>query len=76
MGWADLDNGRLLSAAEASFDLFLTVDTNIRYQQNLQGRKIAVLLIPQDAQLVERHHSEFLAAVNGMQPGEFRTLSW
>jgi hypothetical protein len=35
MGWADLDNGRLLLAAEESFDLFLTVDTNIRYQQNL-----------------------------------------
>jgi hypothetical protein len=76
MGWADLDNGRLLSAAEENFDLFLTVDTNIRYQQNLQGRRIAVLLIPQDANLVERHRSEFLAAVNGMHPGEFRALSW
>jgi hypothetical protein len=75
MGWTDLDNGRPLSVAEKTFDLFLTVDTNIRYQQNLQGRRIAVLVIPQDADLVERHGSEFLAAVNGMQSGEFRALS-
>jgi len=34
-GWADLDNGRLLAAAEAEFDVLITTDQNLRYQQNL-----------------------------------------
>ena len=38
-GWGTLRNGDLLTAAEeAGFDLFLTTDKNIRYQQNLAGR--------------------------------------
>lgn len=43
-GWSELDNGHLLDAAEAAgFDVLLTTDTNIRYQQNLEGRKIAIV---------------------------------
>ena len=39
-GWSELDNGHLLNVAEAAgFDVLLTTDTNIRYQQNLKGRK-------------------------------------
>ena len=40
-GWERLANGALLDAAEAAgFELFVTADKNIRYQQNLTGRKI------------------------------------
>ena len=43
-GWDRLKNGDLLAAAEeAGFDILLTTDKNIRYQQNLSGRKIAML---------------------------------
>ena len=43
-GWDKLRNGDLLTAAEkAGFDLLLTTDKNIRFQQNLAGRKIAVM---------------------------------
>ena len=42
-GWGGLKNGDLLRRAELEFDLFITSDQNIRYQQNLAGRKIAVL---------------------------------
>jgi hypothetical protein len=35
MGWAKLENGDLLNAADASFDVFVTTDQNLRYQQNL-----------------------------------------
>lgn len=45
MGWGDLDDGPLLSAMEGSFDAFVTVDQNLRYQQNLKNRPFAVLVL-------------------------------
>jgi hypothetical protein len=43
-GWDRLRNGELLDAAEAAgFEVLLTTDHNIRYQQNLSGRKIAIV---------------------------------
>ena len=42
-GWSGIKNGDLLLRAEAEFDLFITSDQNIRYQQNLSGRTIAIL---------------------------------
>lgn len=65
-GWDTLSNGDLLSEAEhAGFDVFLTADKNIRYQQNLAGRKIAVVALstPQWP-LVRLHVAEIAAAVN------------
>lgn len=45
-GWDRLSNGALLNAAEeAAFDLLLTTDRRIRYQQNLSGRRIAILVL-------------------------------
>jgi len=45
-GWDTLSNGDLLAEAErAGFDVFLTADKNIQYQQNLAGRRIAVVVL-------------------------------
>ena len=45
-GWDILRNGELLDAAEAAgFDVFVTTDRNLRYQQNLAGRKIAIIVL-------------------------------
>ena len=45
-GWSGLKNGTLLTAAEgAGFELFITADQEISYQQNLTGRKMAVLVL-------------------------------
>ncbi len=45
-GWDRISNGELLTMAEAAgFDLLLTTDKNIRYQQNLKGRKIAIVVL-------------------------------
>jgi predicted nuclease of predicted toxin-antitoxin system len=45
-GWDTFKNGELLTAAEAAgFDVLLTTDKNLRYQQNLAGRKIAVVIL-------------------------------
>lgn len=45
-GWDTFKNGELLAAAEAAgFDVFLTTDRNLQYQQNLAGRKIAIVVL-------------------------------
>ena len=42
IGWHELENGELIQRAEdAGYDVLLSTDKNIRYQQNLSGRKIA-----------------------------------
>jgi hypothetical protein len=46
MGWATLENGDLLKAAETAFDAFITTDQNLRFQQHLTGRRLAVLVLP------------------------------
>ena len=45
-GWSTLQNGELLSAAKtAGFEVFVTTDKNLRYQQNLNNRKIALIVL-------------------------------
>ena len=47
MGWSRLKNGDLLAAAESNgFDVMVTADQNLVYQQNLKDRKIALLVLP------------------------------
>jgi hypothetical protein len=44
-GWSGIKNGKLLTLAEAEFDVFLTVDQNLKYQQNLTAFNIGVILL-------------------------------
>lgn len=44
-GWAGKSNGELLTLAESEFDVFVTIDQNLIHQQNLKGRRLAVLVI-------------------------------
>lgn len=46
MGWTGIKNGALLRRAEGQFDVFLTADKNLRYQQNLADRTLAVIVFP------------------------------
>jgi hypothetical protein len=46
MGWSEIENGLLLSAAELEFDAIITTDQSIRYQQNLTGRRLAIVVLP------------------------------
>jgi len=64
MGWERLSNGELLQAAEnAGFDLLLTTDQGIRYQQNLTGRTIAILVLTGSTKWSRvRLHCERIAA--------------
>ncbi len=45
MGWKSLKNGKLLRQAEKQFDVFMTVDKNIRFQQNLTQLKISLIIL-------------------------------
>jgi hypothetical protein len=45
MGWAGIKNGALLARAEEEFDVFVTVDRNLSFQQNLPKFDIAVLVL-------------------------------
>jgi predicted nuclease of predicted toxin-antitoxin system len=46
LGWTGIKNGELLARAEKQFDVFITTDKNLRYQQNLSGRKLAIIELP------------------------------
>jgi hypothetical protein len=72
-GWDQLRNGELLAAAEqAGFDLFLTTHKNMRYQQNLAGRKIAVLVLGrQQWPQLRPHIQRVVEAVNATKPGSY-----
>jgi hypothetical protein len=45
MGWSGTKNGALLRLAEAQFDVFITADQNIQYQQNLQSSVLGVIVL-------------------------------
>ncbi len=77
-GWSSLSNGRLLNAAEqAGFDVLLTTDTNIRFQQNLAGRQIAIVaLSPNRWTLIRGRLSEVVEAVEAVKPGEIRLVQF
>jgi hypothetical protein len=72
-GWDRLVNGELITAAEAAgFDLLLTTDKNMRYQQNLTGRKIAFVIIGNQQWPILRLYTErVVAAINAAKPGSF-----
>jgi hypothetical protein len=72
-GWDTLKNGDLLTAAEAAgFDVLVTTDKNIRYQQNLTVRTIAIIVLGNAQWPVLRLHvARVVAAVNAATPGGF-----
>jgi len=74
-GWGGIKNGDLLRRAEPEFDLFITSDQNIRYQQNLAGRRIPILEIStNDIRRISAAESLIQSAIAAMKPGEFRRL--
>ena len=72
-GWEELGNGELLKEAEAAgFEVLIATDKNLSYQQNLKGRRIAIVVLGQGRWSLIRHHvAEVVAAVNAATPGSF-----
>ena len=76
-GWATLANGVLLDRAEAAgFDVLLTTDQSIRYQQNMSNRRIAVVvLMNTNWTLIARKTESVRMALEGLEPGEVREVT-
>ena len=72
-GWERLANGDLLNAAEAAgFDILITADKNMRYQQNLAGRKISLIVLGNAQWPKLKHHTSLvLTAVSAAIPGGY-----
>ncbi len=77
-GWDTLKNGELLAVAEADgFDLLLTTDKNMRYQQNLAGRKIAVVVLSRQQWPSLRSHVErVVEAIKTATPGSYTVVDF
>ena len=72
-GFGSKANGELLALAEDSFDVLITIDKNIRYQQNMTGRKIAILILrapSNDISDISPLVPKALAALQSIRPGQ------
>lgn len=74
LGWAVLQNSQLLQAAEeAGYDLLVTADQNLKYQQNLRGRKLAVLVLLSTSWPRIRAHVQAIGQmIETMQVGDYK----
>lgn len=72
-GWSRLSNGDLLAAAEREqFDVMVTADQNIRYQQILPGRRIGLVIVSTSSwQVVRAHGQDIAAALKQVSQGSY-----
>jgi hypothetical protein len=72
-GWSSLQNGELISTAEtAGFAVFVTTDRNLKYQQNLSARRLAiVVLLTTSWPRIKAASAPIVMAVNGALPGGY-----
>jgi hypothetical protein len=71
-GWSGIQNGDLISLIDGRFDVFLTSDQNLRYQQNLRNRRIAIIELP----FIRRRSiplwvERIRSAIHSAQPGDY-----
>jgi predicted nuclease of predicted toxin-antitoxin system len=73
LGWRHITNGELLTLSETEgFEVLITKDANLPYQQNLTGRRIALLILRPEAQSLPALlalASEILRALSALKPG-------
>ena len=76
MGWATIRNGNLLDNAEREgYEVMITADQSMRYQQNLARRRIAILVLLSNRWPdVQLRAEDIRAALEGIQPGELREV--
>lgn len=72
LGWTGIKNGELLRLAETEFEVFITSDKNLRYQQNLSGGTLAVVELPSNqVPVVALLVSKVQQALRVIKAGEF-----
>jgi hypothetical protein len=76
MGWTGLQNGALLRAAEDNgIDVLLTGDQTLAYEQNLTGRRLAVVALSAiRLPIIKEHLPEIIAAIDSATPGSFHAI--
>jgi hypothetical protein len=76
MGWAGLQNGELLQAAEENgVDVLLTGDGTLSYEQNLTGRRLAIVALSAiQLPIIKMHLPKIVAAIDNAQPGSFQMV--
>ena len=77
-GWSTLKNGDLISLAESeAFEVFVTTDGNLKYQQNLAGRRMAiVVLLSTSWPKIKTRTAEIAALISGVVPGSYNEFSF
>ena len=77
LGWSTLKNGELLAAAEASgFEVLVTTDTNLKYQQNLASRTVAIVVLSTTSwPRIKADAEPVVAAVAAAKPGSYAQVS-
>jgi hypothetical protein len=77
MTWGQLKNGALLREAEIQFKAFITTDQNLKYQQKVLGRNLAILVLPtNDWPTIRSKAGEIAAKVSTLRAGDFVELRW
>jgi hypothetical protein len=73
LGWSTLSNGELLAQAEAAgFEVLVTTDQNLKYQQNLPRRRIAIAVLTKASwPRIERDLANVCAAIDALTPGQY-----
>jgi hypothetical protein len=75
-GFKGLSNGNLLLAAEGKFEVLITADKNLRYQQNLKNRQIAIIELPFNSwKRIQPLLPELRAALIRIQPSQYVVIS-
>lgn len=76
LGWSTLRNGDLLAQAEQQFDALVTTDRNLRNQQNLSGRRIAILVLPTTSwPRLQKMTDRIASAVAALEPSQIVDLA-
>lgn len=78
LGWDRLVNGELLNAAEAhGFAVMITADQSLEHQQNLKGRKLALVVLSTNRiGVLEKHPEKLVAAVDAVKQGSYRFVKY
>jgi predicted nuclease of predicted toxin-antitoxin system len=76
MGWAGLKNGELLRTAEENgIEVIVTGDQTLHYEQNLTGRRLAIVALSAiQLPIIKENLSKVIAAIDNAIPGSFQTV--
>ena len=75
-GWSGIQNGELIALIDGKFDVFLTADQNLRYQQNLRNRSIAIIELPFiRRQAISMWSERIRHAIQHALPGDYIQIS-